>query len=91
MGLRESPKALANEWAPLRVNVNAIAPGYIQTENTRALREDQSRNQAILARIPQGHWGSPDGIAGTCLFLCSRDADYMNGAVINVDGGWLAR
>jgi 2-deoxy-D-gluconate 3-dehydrogenase len=90
-GIAGITKALANEWAKERINVNAIAPGYIATENTRALREDSARNAAILARIPHGEWGRPDDIAGACLFLASRDADYLNGAVINVDGGWLGR
>lgn len=90
-GLAGVTKALANEWAPLAINVNAIAPGYIATENTRPLRENQTRNRQILERIPQGEWGSPDDIAGTAMFLASKDADYLNGAVINVDGGWLAR
>ena len=90
-GIAGITKALANEWAKERINVNAVAPGYIATENTRALREDPARNAAILARIPQGDWGHGDDIAGTCLFLASSDADYLNGAVINVDGGWLGR
>ena len=84
-------KALACEWAKERINVNAVAPGYISTENTRPLREDSVRNPAILARIPEGRWGAPEDIAGSCLFLASADADYLNGAVLNVDGGWLAR
>ncbi|HYO09158.1 MAG TPA: SDR family oxidoreductase [Tepidisphaeraceae bacterium] len=90
-GIAGVTKALANEWAKERINVNAIAPGYIATENTRPLREDATRNAAILGRIPQGGWGQPDDISGTCLFLASRDADYLNGAILNVDGGWLAR
>lgn len=90
-GIAGITKALANEWAPLAININAIAPGYIATENTRPLRENEARNRQILERIPQGEWGSPDDIAGTAMFLASRDADYLNGAVINVDGGWLAR
>lgn len=90
-GIAGMTKALANEWAAQRINVNAVAPGYIATENTKALREDASRNAAILGRIPQGHWGEPQEIAGACLFLASRDADYVNGAVLNVDGGWLGR
>ena len=90
-GIAGITKALANEWAKERININAIAPGYIATENTRALREDPVRNEAILARIPQGQWGAGEDIAGTCLFLASNDADYLNGAIINVDGGWLAR
>ena len=90
-GIAGITKALANEWAPLGINVNAIAPGYIATENTRPLRENETRNRQILERIPQGGWGDPSDIAGTAMFLASKDADYLNGAVINVDGGWLAR
>jgi 2-deoxy-D-gluconate 3-dehydrogenase len=84
-------KALANEWAKERINVNAIAPGYIATENTKALREDPVRNKAILDRIPEGRWGAAEDIAGGCIFLASADSDYLNGAVINIDGGWLGR
>lgn len=84
-------KALANEWAKVGINVNAIAPGYIATENTQPLRDDTDRNDAILARIPQERWGRPDDIAGSCLFLASPDADYLNGTIMNVDGGWLGR
>jgi 2-deoxy-D-gluconate 3-dehydrogenase len=84
-------KALANEWAKERINVNAIAPGYIATENTQALRDDATRNQAILDRIPEGRWGSPEDIAGGCVFLASGDSDYLNGSVLNIDGGWLGR
>jgi 2-deoxy-D-gluconate 3-dehydrogenase len=90
-GIAGITKALANEWAKERVNVNAIAPGYIATENTRALREDVKRNQAILNRIPENRWGKPEDIAGGCLFLASPDSDYLNGAIINIDGGWLGR
>jgi 2-deoxy-D-gluconate 3-dehydrogenase len=90
-GIAGITKALANEWAKERVNVNAIAPGYIATENTRALREDAKRNQAILDRIPENRWGNPEDIAGGCLFLASPDSDYLNGAIINIDGGWLGR
>jgi 2-dehydro-3-deoxy-D-gluconate 5-dehydrogenase len=90
-GIAGITKALANEWAPLAININAIAPGYIATENTRPLRENETRNRQILERIPQGGWGEPEHIAGTAMFLASKDADYLNGAVINVDGGWLAR
>jgi 2-dehydro-3-deoxy-D-gluconate 5-dehydrogenase len=90
-GIAGITKALANEWAKERINVNAIAPGYISTENTRALRENPARNHAIKDRIPQGDWGQPDDIAGAVLFLASSDADYVNGAILNVDGGWLAR
>jgi 2-deoxy-D-gluconate 3-dehydrogenase len=84
-------KALANEWAKERINVNAIAPGYIATENTKALREDANRNRSILERIPEGRWGQPEDIAGGCRFLASSDSDYLNGSVINIDGGWLGR
>jgi 2-deoxy-D-gluconate 3-dehydrogenase len=90
-GIAGVTKALANEWASQRINVNAVAPGYVDTENTAPLKADPVRNAAILGRIPQGHWAAGSDIAGCCLFLASGDADYMNGAVINVDGGWLAR
>lgn len=90
-GIAGVTKALANEWAKERINVNAIAPGYIATENTRALREDPVRNKAILDRIPEGRWGEAEDIAGGCLFLASDDAHYLNGAVLNIDGGWLGR
>ena len=90
-GLAGVTKALANEWATERINVNAIAPGYIATENTRALREDAKRNQAIVERIPENRWGRPEDIAGGCVFLASPEADYLNGAVISIDGGWLGR
>jgi 2-deoxy-D-gluconate 3-dehydrogenase len=84
-------KALANEWAPHGVNVNAIAPGYIATDNTQALREDPARNSAILQRIPAGRWGTPDDLAGATVFLASNAAAYIHGAILPVDGGWLAR
>jgi len=90
-GIAGITKALANEWAKERINVNAIAPGYIATENTRALREDAKRNRAILDRIPENRWGKPDDIAGGCAFLASSDSEYLNGAIINIDGGWLGR
>ena len=90
-GIAGITKALANEWAKERINVNAIAPGYISTDNTRALRENPTRNQAIKDRIPQGDWGQPHDISGAVLFLASHDADYVNGAILNIDGGWLAR
>ena len=90
-GIAGVTKALANEWAKERINVNAIAPGYIATENTRVLREDLVRNRAILDRIPEGRWGRPEDIAGGCMFLASGDSDYLNGAVLNIDGGWLVR
>ena len=90
-GIAGVTKALANEWAKERININAIAPGYIATENTKALREDPVRNKAIHDRIPEGRWGKPEDIAGPVVFLASTEADYLNGAILNVDGGWLAR
>lgn len=90
-GVAGLTKALANEWAAKNINVNAIAPGYISTNNTRALREDEVRNRAILERIPAGRWGDPEDIAGTAVFLAAPASDYVHGAVFNVDGGWLAR
>ncbi|BFM20253.1 SDR family NAD(P)-dependent oxidoreductase [Gilvimarinus japonicus] len=84
-------KALSNEWAPKGVNVNAIAPGYIATDNTQALREDKDRSKAILERIPQGRWGTPDDFKGPTVFLASKASDYMNGSVVLVDGGWMGR
>ncbi len=90
-GIAGVTKALANEWAKERINVNAIAPGYIATDNTQALRDDAKRNQSILDRIPEARWGQPEDIAGGCVFLASGDSDYFNGAVMNIDGGWLGR
>ncbi len=90
-GIAGVTKALSNEWAKERINVNAIAPGYIATENTKALREDPVRNKAILDRIPEGRWGAAEDIAGGCVFLASGDSDYLNGAVLNIDGGWMGR
>lgn len=90
-GLAQLTKALANEWAPKGVNVNAIAPGYIVTDNTAALREDPVRNRQILERIPAARWGAPQDIAGAAVFLASSASDYVNGHVLVVDGGWLAR
>ncbi len=84
-------RVLANEWAAAGVQVNAIAPGYISTEVTAALRESPARNDAILSRIPAGRWGRPQDVAGAALFLASPAADYVNGHVLVVDGGWLAR
>ena len=84
-------KALANEWASSGINVNAIAPGYMETDNTKALREDPVRSKAILDRIPAGRWGTPADVGGTAVFLASRASDYVNGHVLAVDGGWLAR
>jgi 2-deoxy-D-gluconate 3-dehydrogenase len=90
-GVGQLTKALANEWAPKRINVNAIAPGYMATDNTKALRADPARSEQILERIPAGRWGEPDDLAGAAVFLCSRASDYVNGHVLAVDGGWLAR
>jgi 2-dehydro-3-deoxy-D-gluconate 5-dehydrogenase len=84
-------KALANEWAPSGISVNAIAPGYIVTANTAALRADPKRSADILSRIPAGRWGDPADIAGACVFLSGPAAAYINGHVLAVDGGWLAR
>jgi 2-deoxy-D-gluconate 3-dehydrogenase len=84
-------RLLCNEWAPLGINVNAIAPGYFATNNTSLLRADESRSREILGRIPAGRWGQPDDLGGAAVFLASAAADYVNGAVLPVDGGWLAR
>jgi len=84
-------KALANEWAAHGVNVNAVAPGYLATDNTSALRGDPARSAEILARIPAGRWGTPDDLAGAVVFLASDAARYVHGAILPVDGGWLAR
>jgi 2-deoxy-D-gluconate 3-dehydrogenase len=84
-------KALANEWAQLGVNVNAIAPGYIATNNTAALQADETRNRQILERIPAGRWGAPADIGGAAVFLASSASDYVHGHILAVDGGWLAR
>jgi 2-deoxy-D-gluconate 3-dehydrogenase len=90
-GIAGITRALANEWAPRGVQVNAIAPGYIKTKNTRALYEDPVRYKAILDRIPAGRWGSPSDLVGAAVFLASPASDYVNGHVLAVDGGWLAR
>lgn len=84
-------KALANEWAGQGINVNAIAPGYIATDNTEALRNDPQRAASILSRIPQGRWGEPTDFVGPTVFLASKASDYMNGATVLVDGGWMGR
>jgi 2-deoxy-D-gluconate 3-dehydrogenase len=84
-------KALANEWAGKGINVNAIAPGYIVTDNTAALRADETRNNAILARIPAGRWGTPEDLSGALVFLCSEAANYVQGTILTVDGGWMGR
>ena len=90
-GIAGITKALANEWAKERINVNAVAPGYIATDNTQALRDDPKRNEAILSRIPEGRWGVAEDIAGGIVFLSSAESDYLNGTVLNIDGGWLGR
>jgi len=84
-------KALANEWAGAGVQVNAIAPGYVATDNTLALRNDPVRSPAILSRIPAGRWGEPEDFAGAVVFLASKASDYVNGAILVVDGGWMGR
>ena len=84
-------KAFANEWASKGVNVNAIAPGYISTDNTEALQNDPERSKAILSRIPAGRWGNPKDFAGPIVFLCSQASNYMHGSVLLVDGGWMGR
>ncbi len=90
-GIKQIVMAFSNEWAGKGVNINAIAPGYIETDNTKALREDSARNSAILERIPAGRWGKPEDLAGAALYLCSEASDYVNGTVITVDGGWMGR
>jgi 2-dehydro-3-deoxy-D-gluconate 5-dehydrogenase len=90
-GVSGVTKLLANEWAAKGINVNAVAPGYIETNNTEALRADPDRNAAILDRIPAGRWGQASDIAGAAVYLCTPAAGYIHGATLNVDGGWLAR
>jgi 2-deoxy-D-gluconate 3-dehydrogenase len=90
-GVAGVTQALSNEWAARGINVNAIAPGYIESNNTTALRADPERSAAILSRIPAGRWGRPSDIGDAAVFLLSRASDYMHGALIPVDGGWLAR
>ena len=90
-GVAQLTKALANEWADKGLQVNAIAPGYFATDNTENLRRDEARNQEICGRIPAGRWGDPEDIAGTAVFLSSDAANYVNGHVLLVDGGWMAR
>jgi 2-deoxy-D-gluconate 3-dehydrogenase len=90
-GLAGLTKALANEWAGKGINVNAIAPGYFVSNNTEALRADETRSRQILERIPAGRWGQPEDLAGVAVLLASRASDYMHGAIVPVDGGWLAR
>jgi 2-dehydro-3-deoxy-D-gluconate 5-dehydrogenase len=90
-GVAQLTKALANEWARYGINVNAIAPGYMSTDNTAALRADPVRNRQILERIPAGRWGQPEDLAGAAVFLSSAASDYLHGHVLVVDGGWLGR
>jgi 2-deoxy-D-gluconate 3-dehydrogenase len=90
-GVAQLTKALANEWAGRGVNVNAIAPGYMETDNTTALRADATRSRQILDRIPAGRWGTPDDLVGAAIFLASPASAYVNGHVLAVDGGWLGR
>ena len=90
-GVAVLTKALANEWASKGINVNAIAPGYMATDNTEALRNDPQRSRQILERIPAARWGSPADVAGAALFLCSSASDYVHGHVLIVDGGWMSR
>jgi len=90
-GVKGITMLMANEWAKHNINTNAIAPGYMATDNTTALRSDAERSAAILDRIPAGRWGTPDDVAGVAVFLASKAADYINGYTLAVDGGWLAR
>ncbi len=90
-GIAGLTRALANEWAGAGVNVNAVAPGYVATDNTQALRDDAARSEQIAVRIPAGRWAEPEDIAGAIVFLSSRAADYVHGVVLPVDGGWLGR
>ena len=90
-GMAGITRAMANEWASKNINVNAIAPGYMATDNTAPLRADPVRNPAILARIPAGRWGDPDDLKGIVVLLASAASDYMHGAIVPVDGAWLAR
>jgi 2-deoxy-D-gluconate 3-dehydrogenase len=90
-GVGQLTKALANEWAGHGLNVNAVAPGYIATDNTQLLQDDLARSKAILERIPQGRWGTPQDFAGPVVFLASSASDYVNGEILVVDGGWMGR
>jgi 2-dehydro-3-deoxy-D-gluconate 5-dehydrogenase len=90
-GVAQLTKALANEWASKGINVNAIAPGYMATDNTVALRNDPQRSRQILERIPASRWGEPSDVAGAAVFLCSSASDYVHGHVLVVDGGWMGR
>jgi 2-dehydro-3-deoxy-D-gluconate 5-dehydrogenase len=90
-GVAQLTKALANEWASKGINVNAIAPGYIRTDNTSQLQQDATRSRQILERIPAGRWGEPEDLGGAAVFLCSRASDFVSGHILVVDGGWLGR
>jgi 2-deoxy-D-gluconate 3-dehydrogenase len=90
-GIKQLTMSFSNEWAGKGVTVNAIAPGYIATDNTKPLREDPVRNKAILDRIPADRWGTPEDLMGTVVFLSSDASSYLNGSVITVDGGWMGR
>ena len=90
-GLAGLTRAFANEWAKYKVNVNAVAPGYMATDNTAPLRADPVRSQSIMERIPAGRWGTPDDLKGLVVFLASPASDYMHGSIVPIDGGWLAR
>ena len=90
-GIAGLTRALSNEWAGRGVNVNAIAPGYMATDNTQALQDDPVRSKAILERIPAGRWGSPEDLAGAAVFLSAPASDYMHGSIVTVDGGWMGR
>lgn len=90
-GVAQLTKALANEWASKGINVNAIAPGYMRTDNTTALQQDETRNRQILERIPANRWGEPADLTGAAVFLCSEASDYLHGHVLVVDGGWMGR
>ena len=90
-GIAQLTMALSNEWAGKGVNVNAIAPGYIETDNTAALQADPVRSKAILDRIPAGRWGRPEDLQGAVVFLASRASDYVSGTILTVDGGWMGR
>ena len=90
-GIGQLTKALANEWASHGVNVNAIAPGYIETDNTQALQDDKARYNSILERIPAGRWGTPADFGGAAVFLASAASDYVHGTILTVDGGWMGR
>jgi len=90
-GIQSLIKSFANEWATKGININGIAPGYIATDNTEALRNDPERSNSILSRIPAGRWGKPEDLAGAAIFLASSASDYVNGSIITVDGGWMGR